>query len=50
MSVVPQMGVQADLDAGRLDRIVLEGAQPVEVYATFLTKGVRRALVDAFLR
>lgn len=49
LAVVPQMGVQADLDAGRLARLALPAPPQVEVYASYLTRGVRRQLIDRFL-
>lgn len=49
LAAVPQMGVMEDLEAGHLARLDLDAPPRVEVYATFLTQGSRRQLIDRFL-
>jgi LysR family transcriptional activator of nhaA len=49
LAVVPEIGVREDLNAGRVGRVRLSDDLLVEIYAVFLTKGVRRELVDDFL-
>ena len=49
LAVVPEIGVREDLRAGRVERVPLHDDLRVHIYAIFLTKGVRRQLIDDLL-
>ena len=49
LAVLPEIGVKEDLASGRVRRIRLHDAPRIDIYGIFLTKGVRRALIDRFL-
>ncbi len=49
LAVVPEIGIKEDLASGRVRRIRLHDAPRIEIYGIFLTKGVRRSLIDRFL-
>lgn len=49
VAVVPEIGVQEDLNTGNLSRIVLDEIPTVDFYAIYLTKGFHQAAVQDFL-
>jgi len=49
VSVVPEIGVREDLNAGTLSRVRLDDAPHVEFYAIFLERGFHRALIEDFI-
>jgi LysR family transcriptional activator of nhaA len=49
LSVVPAIGVKEDVAAGHVATLPLKRAPSVDMFAIYLTQGVRRRLVEAFL-
>ena len=49
VAVLPEIGVQEDLDAGTLSRITLDEVPSIDFYATFLKKGFHKQAIDEFL-
>ena len=49
LAVLPEIGVKEDLAAGRVVQLPLDGERQIDVFAIYLTRGVRRRLIDAFL-
>ena len=48
-AVVPEIGVQEDLNSGTLSRILLDEVPSIEFFATYLTKGFHKEAIDAIL-
>jgi|GEM_PF-803676 len=49
LAVVPEVGIREDLVAGHVHRIELDDAPQIEVFASYLDKGVRRPVIEHFL-
>jgi LysR family transcriptional activator of nhaA len=49
VAVLPEIGIQEDLNAGRLARLRIPEVPPVVFYAVFLKNGFHRALIEEFL-
>ncbi len=49
VSILPEIGIQEDLDQGRLSRLRLAEPPPVTFYAVFLKGGFHKELIEDFL-
>lgn len=49
VSIVPEIGVYEDLNAGHLSRVRLDEAPQIDFFAIFLKSGLHRQLIDEFL-
>ncbi len=49
LAVLPEIGIQEDLNEGRLSRVRITEVPPVVFYAVFLKNGFHRALIEDFL-
>ncbi len=49
LAVIPEIGIQEDLNEGRLSRIRIAEVPPVVFYAVFLKNGFHRELIEDFL-